>query len=89
MGKDEGIKTGHERSTGDLFMEYYNKMLHRNLTFQEKPKPPKPDLIYSEQLGIEVSDVYYDKEDAKLTWNLARKKTNNTIHSDIKIMIYS
>lgn len=77
--KDRQIQSSHERAAGDRFIETYNKEMCCHFTFKERPCPPKPDLIYYDEqdkktVGIEITDGYSNKNDAKATWDIARGK---------------
>jgi len=75
--KDKQIQSSHERATGDRFIQTYNNERGCNLIFKEQPSPPKPDLVYYDEktnktIGLEITDAYYDEDDAKGTWDIVR-----------------
>ena len=78
MGKNEQLKAQTEQAAGDRFIEEYNK--ENNSQFVFKKKGERPALVYSDNsniIGVEVTIAYYNENDAKGSWDIARGKTSS------------
>jgi len=70
----DDLKKRHERAAGDRFIEAYNRRYRTRFILREQRE--SPDLVYETRrgklLGLEVATAYYDEEEAKMRWSLAR-----------------
>lgn len=74
MENHNALKKGHEKAVGQSFIDKYNSRIgssYRLVTSDERP-----DLIFEDpirrRLGVEVTTIYYDNNDAKITWDIVR-----------------
>src|SRR2546425_860197 len=70
----DDLQRVHERTVGDSFIRWYNHAHGRRFLFNSHPREA-PDLLYrdsEECLQIEVSQAYYDADDAAMKWKGAR-----------------
>jgi hypothetical protein len=66
MDKDQEM---HEKAVGMKFIKWYNNS--HGTAYQFVGRPDKaPDLIFSDELQLEVTDSYYDIADAELQWKM-------------------
>lgn len=70
------IKQDHERAIGDSFLFLYNRFQRSNLEFLKlgDPLQKEPDCIYSDNVAIELVDVYDNDYQAEKMWSIARGK---------------
>src|SRR5213592_3695499 len=73
-------KTRSERILTEDFLLTYNLIHDSSFDIVRAGDPPEPDMICrdtrsSQQLGVEVTVVYYDSTHAKSLWEPARGKT--------------
>lgn len=83
MRRDDELKANHEKAVADRFIQKYNEEKKTNFVFKQQGKPPAPDFKYEDLtggkiIGIEVTGVYYDKSDAKGSWQVARGNINKS-----------
>jgi hypothetical protein len=68
----------HERTAGDAFIRWFNRRNGKRFTFDARPGEA-PDLKYVDGhqiLNIEITDAYYDRDDAEMQWKTARKEAS-------------
>lgn len=82
-----------EKEICKTFLKEYNKKNKKDYRFVRSGDPIKgePSCICTENLNIEITPVYYNKEEAKATWGLVKlikkrkkDKNNNHKHRDKK-----
>jgi len=68
----------HEQAVGDRFVRWYNEQHHAAFVFVGRPDGA-PDLTYRDdhrELNLEITDCYYDADDATVKWMNARQQRN-------------
>jgi hypothetical protein len=82
-----------EKETCKVFLKEYNKKNKEDYHFISLGNPIKeePSCICTDNLNIEITPVYYNKDEAKATWGLvklmkerAKNKNNNRKNKDKK-----
>jgi len=82
-----------EKETCKVFLKEYNKKNKKDYHFVRLGDPIKeePSCICTDNLNIEITPVYYNKDEAKATWGLvqlmkkrAKNKNNNRKNKDKK-----
>lgn len=71
----DNLKERFEKSTGDMFFEWFNSQMMTRYTFKSRTGQA-PDLIYawdSREIPVEVTAAYHDDEHAKFLWDGARE----------------
>ncbi len=72
------IQDQHERAVGGKFVKWYNALKGTAFGFAGRAGEA-PDLIYRDgqrELRMEITDCYYDADDAKVKWQNAREVRN-------------
>jgi hypothetical protein len=70
----DDTKAQHEKAVGDEFVRWFNEKNNTDFVLKgQAGDGPGPDLAYSAELRLEVTDAYYDDQDAKFLWKNARK----------------
>jgi hypothetical protein len=70
------IQGKHERAVGEAFIRWFNAKNGKQFTYDNRPHEA-PDLRYmdgDQVLYIEITDAYYDKDDAAMQWKAARRE---------------
>ncbi len=76
------IQRNHERAVADSFVRWFNAKKGKNFKYDSRPHEA-PDQRYvdgDEILNIELTDAYYDKDDAAMQWKVARKEDDAPNH---------
>lgn len=64
----ENIQKRHEHAAGDAFVAWYNLQNRKQFVYDERPREA-PDLKvcrWGDVLDVEITDAYYDKNDAEM-----------------------
>jgi len=70
------VQEQHERATGDVFISELNQKQGKQYKFYQRGNQA-PDLIYRDgnsEISLEISTCYYDSNDAKARWQIARNR---------------
>jgi len=71
------MKSKHELFVCEDFLKFYNmnsKAKYSVVRHGRQGNINEPDCVCSDGLNIEIVGIYYNEDDAKLDWQLARKK---------------
>lgn len=69
------VQMDHERAVGDAFVDWYNRQNATRFAFHSRGADP-PDLVYrwdGEDLLLEITAAYYDRANATMLWQQARR----------------
>ena len=72
------IQCRHEHAVGYEFVRWFNKVNGKQFKYDNRPHEA-PDLRYvdgNQILNIEITDAYYDEDDAEMQWKTARKEAD-------------